>query len=103
VLSRALADRSHWPAIDVLPSLSRVMTAVADAQHLAAASRVREILAAYERHRDLILLGAYQRGSDRRTDEAIARIEAIDAFLRQRTDEAAPSADTRRALLELAR
>jgi type III secretion protein N (ATPase) len=103
VLSRALADRNHWPAIDVLPSLSRVMTAVADAPHLAGAARVREILAAYERHRDLILLGAYQRGSDRRTDEAIARIDAIDAFLRQRTDEAAPLADTRRALLELAR
>ncbi len=103
VLSRALADRNHWPAIDVLPSLSRLMTAVADASQLAAAARVREILAAYERHRDLILLGAYQRGSDRRTDEAIARIDAIDAFLRQRTDEAAPSADTRRALLELAR
>jgi type III secretion protein N (ATPase) len=103
VLSRALADRGHWPAIDVLPSLSRVMTAVADGPHRAAAARVREILAAYERHRDLILLGAYQRGADRRTDEAIARIDAIEAFLRQRTDEAAAPADTRSRLLDLAR
>jgi type III secretion protein N (ATPase) len=79
------------------------MTTVADADHLAAAARLREILAAYERHRDLILLGAYQRGADRRTDEAIARIDAIDAFLRQETDEEAPLPDTRRALLDLVR
>jgi len=97
------ADRGHWPAIDVLPSLSRVMTAVADGAHQAAAARVRELLAAYERHRDLILLGAYQRGADRRTDEAIARIDAIEAFLRQRIDEAAAPADTRGRLMELAR
>jgi type III secretion protein N (ATPase) len=101
VLSRALADRGHWPAIDVLPSLSRLMTAVADAEHLTAAARLRELLAAYERSRDLILLGAYQRGSDRRTDEAIARIDAIEAFLRQKTDEAAPMPETRRRLLDL--
>jgi ATP synthase in type III secretion protein N len=101
VLSRALADRGHWPAIDVLPSLSRVMTAVADAEHQVAAARVREILAAYERHRDLIVLGAYQRGADRRTDEAIARIDALEAFLRQKTDEAAAPIETRRRLLEL--
>ena len=61
-----LAARNHWPAIDVLPSLSRLMTPVADAGHRAAAARVRELLAAYERHRDLIALGAYQRGSDPR-------------------------------------
>ena len=103
VLSRALADRGHWPAIDVLPSLSRVMAAVADGPHRAAAARVRAILAAYERHRDLILLGAYQAGADPRTDEAIARIDAIEAFLRQRTDEATAPADTRGRLLELAR
>ncbi|HET6150596.1 MAG TPA: FliI/YscN family ATPase [Polyangia bacterium] len=101
VLSRALADRGHWPAIDVLPSLSRVMGAVTDDRQQAAAARLREILAAYERHRDLILLGAYQHGADRRTDEAIARIDAIEAFLRQGTDEAATPADTRRRLLEL--
>ena len=101
VLSRALADRGHWPAIDVLPSLSRLMTAVADAEHVTAAARLRELLAAYERSRDLILLGAYQRGSDRRTDDAVARIDAIEAFLRQKTDEAAPMAETRRRLLDL--
>jgi type III secretion protein N (ATPase) len=102
VLSREIAARNHWPAIDVLPSLSRLMDAVADAEHRAAAARVRAILAAYERQRDLILLGAYRRGSDPRTDEAIARIDAIDAFLRQETAEAASMTDTRRRLLALA-
>ena len=88
VLSRELAARNQWPAIDVLPSLSRVMNAVVDPEHRAAAGRLRELLATYERQRDLILLGAYQRGADPRTDDAIARMDAINAFLRQRTDEA---------------
>ena len=103
LLSADLGARNHWPAIDVLPSLSRVMAQVADPLHRQAAARAREILAAYERHRDLILLGAYQRGSDPRTDEAIARIDEIEAFLRQGTREPAPFAETRRRLLALAR
>jgi type III secretion protein N (ATPase) len=101
VLSRELAQRNHWPAIDVLPSLSRVMSAVADPEHQAAAGRVREILASYERQRDLILLGAYRPGSDARTDDAIARIDGITAFLRQSTAETAPFAETRRRLHDL--
>ena len=101
VLSREIAARHHWPAVDVLPSLSRLMTAVADPEHRAAAARLRELLAAYERQRDLILLGAYQRGADPLTDEAIARLDAIRAFLRQRTDEAAPFAETRARLIKL--
>jgi type III secretion protein N (ATPase) len=101
VLSRALGDRSHWPAIDVLPSLSRVMTQVTDPEHQRAASRVRQVLAAYERNRDLIALGAYRPGSDLRTDEAIYKIEQIEAFLRQGPQEAAPFAETRQRLLSL--
>jgi type III secretion protein N (ATPase) len=101
VLGRELAARGHFPAVDVPASLSRLMTAVAEPAHQAAAARLRELLAAYERQRDLILLGAYQRGSDPRTDEAIARRAAIDDFLRQATTEAAPFADTRRRLTEL--
>jgi len=101
ILSPELAARGHWPAIDVLPSLSRVMGAVTDGAHRAAAARVRELLAAYERQRDLILLGAYRAGSDPRTDEAIARREAIDGFLRQSAEEAASLSDTRRRLLAL--
>jgi type III secretion protein N (ATPase) len=102
VLSRAIADRNQWPAIDVLPSLSRLMTAVADRPHQAAAARLRGIMAAYERQRDLIMLGAYQRGSDPRTDEAIARIDGIATFLRQEIQESAPFEETKRRLLALA-
>ena len=59
---------------------------------------MRELLATYERQRDLILLGAYQAGSDPRTDEAIAKIDAINAFLRQGTHENTPFAETRQRL-----
>jgi ATP synthase in type III secretion protein N len=101
ILSREIAARNQWPAVDVLPSLSRLMSAVADPQHRAAAARLRELLAAYDRQRDLILLGAYQRGTDPTTDEAVARMDAINAFLRQRTDEVAPFDETRARLLKL--
>ena len=94
ILSRVIAARNQWPAVDVLPSLSRLMSAVAAPEHRAAAGRLRELLAAYERQRDLILLGAYQRGSDPVTDEAIARMGRINAFLGQLTDEAAPFEET---------
>jgi type III secretion protein N (ATPase) len=87
VLTRELAERGHWPAIDVLQSLSRTMPAVTAAAHREAAAQLRRLLATYERRRDLILLGAYQRGSDPETDRAIAAIERIQGFLRQRTDE----------------
>jgi type III secretion protein N (ATPase) len=101
VLSRDLGARNHWPAIDVLQSLSRVMSVVADPEHKQAAGRLREILATYERQRDLIALGAYQKGSDAATDRAIAKIDAVNAFLRQTVTENMPFAETRKRLLTL--
>jgi ATP synthase in type III secretion protein N len=101
VLSRLLGARGHWPAIDVLESVSRVMTGIVDADHRRAAARLRELLAAYERQRDLILLGAYQRGSDPTTDQAIAQIAAIEQFLRQGLEENPPLADTTARLAAL--
>jgi len=102
VLSRTLAERNHWPAIDVLASLSRVMPAVAAPEHRAAAGHLRELLAAYEQRRDLIVLGAYQAGSDPRTDAAIAAQGAIEDFLRQPADHAETLPDTLAALAALA-
>ncbi|MCB9557245.1 MAG: FliI/YscN family ATPase [Deltaproteobacteria bacterium] len=87
VLSRELAERHHFPAIDVSASLSRVMTAVTSDAHQLAASRVRQLLATYEQNRELIILGAYRKGSDPRVDQAIAMMPKIEAFLRQRVDE----------------
>ena len=83
ILNRDLGARNHWPAIDVLPSLSRVMNGIVGDAHKAAAAKLREVLATYEKQRDLILLGAYQYGSDRATDYAIDRIEAVETFLKQ--------------------
>ena len=83
VLDRQIAARGRFPAIDVLQSVSRVMPAVAAPRHLALAARMRELLAVWERQRDLVALGAYARGSDAATEEAIARIGAIEAVLGQ--------------------
>jgi len=83
VLSRELANRGRWPAIDVLKSLSRSMQRVADGDHQKAAQLAREHLAVYESNRDLLAIGAYRQGSDRRLDAALQRIEAIERFLRQ--------------------
>src|ERR687890_1015360 len=94
VLTRALENSGHYPAIDVGQSVSRVMPSVARAPHVEAARRFRELLAAYEAQRDLILIGAYKKGTDPRTDLAIAKADAMNAFLRQATQEKAPPSST---------
>jgi type III secretion protein N (ATPase) len=90
VLDRRIAERGRFPAVDPLASLSRVMPAVTSEEHRAAAARLRALLAAHERNRDLIAVGAYKRGSDPETDAALDRLPAIEAFLAQRPDEAEP-------------
>jgi len=87
ILDRQLGARGRWPAIDVLQSLSRVMPSVTDDAHRRAAQRLREHLAIYEAKRDLVSLGAYKKGSDPKLDDALRRIDAIEAFLRQGVDE----------------
>lgn len=88
VLSRDLANRGHFPAIDVLQSLSRTMPLVTDDAHRKDASRLRELLAAYRHSEDLISIGAYKEGSKPIVDQAIARIDGINRFLRQDKTEA---------------
>lgn len=83
VLDRELAHKNHYPAIDVLGSISRCMKDVVDPEHLDAANRFRELLAAYKSAEDLIMLGAYKRGSDMMVDRAIDMREQMNAFLRQ--------------------
>jgi len=102
-LSRKLASRGHWPAIDVLSSLSRLMTEVASRPHQEAAQVVRELLAAHRDHEDLISIGAYRRGANRSVDLAIELQDELNAFLRQRVDEPANSAAVSEALLQLHR
>ncbi len=103
VLERGLAARGRFPAVDVLQSLSRLMPAVASERHRAAAARVRTLLAAWESQRDLIALGAWQRGADPLVDEAVDRMPALEAFLAQGTRECAPFEETVDRLEALAR
>jgi flagellum-specific ATP synthase len=83
VLSRQLANRNHYPCVDVLGSVSRVMIDITSTEVHSAAQRVRETLAVYSQAEDLINIGAYSKGSNRRIDKAIAHIEKINDFLRQ--------------------
>jgi flagellum-specific ATP synthase len=99
VLSRELAQRSHYPAIDVLQSVSRVMPQITPPEQREAADTLRELLATYRSAEDLINIGAYVDGSNPRIDRARAKIEAIYSFLRQRADEPSHYVDTLRQLL----
>lgn len=101
VLSRKLAAQNHFPAIEINESVSRVMTAISDPRHLESAGRLREVLATYEAQKDLILIGAYKKGSDPKTDYAISKIEAVNEFLRQGIHEKASSDAVIRRLTEL--
>lgn len=87
VLSRALAARSHYPAIDISESISRVMDSIIDEEHKDAAGRLREVVANYEKERDLILIGAYEEGSDPKVDYAIEKIDEVNNFLKQGVDD----------------
>lgn len=102
VLDRRIAATGRYPAVDVLQSLSRSMPQVVSPGHLAAAERLRALLAAHERVRDLVALGAYRPGGDSLADLALARLPAIEAFLRQGVREGAEPEETLRRLEELA-
>jgi len=91
VLSRGLASAGHYPAIDIGESVSRVMSTVASDAHVEAARKLREVLATYEANKDLILIGAYKKGSDSRTDYAITKLDAVNSFLKQGTKENTPA------------
>jgi flagellar biosynthesis/type III secretory pathway ATPase len=83
VLSRALAHENHYPAIDILASVSRLMIDLASAEHQKAAAILRELLAVYRANEDLINIGAYVAGSNPRVDLAIKMYPKIQRFLRQ--------------------
>jgi len=93
-LSRKLAVQNHYPAIDVLDSVSRVMIDVVGPEHEQAAARVREVLATHREAEDLINIGAYVRGSNARIDFAISHIDEVRDFLKQGMDVRASFDDT---------
>ena len=84
VLSRKIASRNHYPAIDALNSLSRLMSGIADEEHKEAAGKMRNMMSIYRDNEDLISIGAYKRGASPVVDQAIAHQDKINAFLTQR-------------------
>jgi FliI/YscN family ATPase len=101
-LSRKLANRGQFPAVDVLASVSRLMPDVVELPHREAAASVRELLAAYDEAEDLISIGAYQNGSNAVVDQAIQMREAVLRFMRQERDERSNLQEARAGLAKLA-
>ncbi|MBN3526191.1 flagellar protein export ATPase FliI [Paenibacillus apiarius] len=99
VLNRNIANKGHFPAIDVLSSISRVMKDIVPQEHQLAAERLKRLLAVYRESEDLINIGAYQPGSNPAIDEAMQYIEDIQAFTKQRIEERAPYDETIERLL----
>ncbi|MDT3671893.1 MAG: flagellar protein export ATPase FliI [Aromatoleum sp.] len=102
VLSRELADRGHYPAIDIAASISRCMALVATPAHQRAARALKEMSARYAQVRELLPLGAYVPGADPATDRAVNLYPQIEAFLHQGVNEPAPLGETCRRLEEIA-
>lgn len=89
VLDRSLANKGQFPAVNILKSISRVMSNIAGKDHIRAANRFREMLSTYQNSEDLINIGAYKKGSSREIDEAIQFHPKLISFLKQEVDEAA--------------
>jgi flagellum-specific ATP synthase len=101
VLSRRLANRGHYPSIDILSSISRVMDPVVSAEHRRSARGLKEMLARYQENEDAIQYQLYAKGSDPHIDECIAMAPRIMTFLKQDRDELASFGDTRSQLYDL--
>ncbi len=94
VLSREIAAKNHYPAIDILNSASRIMREVTSARHIELAGKTRNLLATFAEAEDLINIGAYAKGSNPKIDLAIDKIDGINAFLKQGFDETTPLKET---------
>ena len=101
-LDRDLAQRGHFPAIDVLRSLSRLMPTLIDDDHAAGAARLRGMLSAHSEGRDLVEIGAYKPGTNRALDEALVLAPAVEAFLRQQPNDLTDLSQTKAMLAQLA-
>lgn len=102
ILSRKLAQRAHYPAIDVLDSVSRVADDVCDTTHAAARRQAMRLLAVYREIEDLVQIGAYAAGSNPEADAAIAYYPRLTELLRQARDEQTPFDQSRDRLVKIA-
>lgn len=101
ILSRDLAARNHYPAIDIPPSVSRLMTNLVSDEHKEAAGKLREVLARYAEAEDLINIGAYVKGSNPKIDYALSKIDQVNGFLRQGTFEKVEYEETVRRIISI--
>lgn len=101
ILSRKLASANHYPAIDILASISRVMNAIVDKKHLEAAGKFRKMLAKYQEVEMLIRIGEYKKGNDPEVDEAIDKMPKLNEFLRQGLSEKPNFEDTIQQMIEV--
>ncbi len=101
VLSRKLAQKNHYPAIDVLQSVSRVKNEVTSDTQKKLCAKFLELMAAYQESEDLINIGAYAKGSNAKVDEALQKQHALEAFLKQEVEESAQMDDTQQALYQI--
>lgn len=101
VLDRSLANQGHFPAINIVKSISRLMNHLIDSHHLKAAEKLREVYSAYLQSEDLIQIGAYKKGSSRDIDEAIRLFPKIKSFLKQETNDSPSMEESIDSLLRL--
>ena len=94
MLSRKIAMKNHYPAIDVTASISRLMSEIASPEQKANASKIRKIMSLYQENADLISIGAYKSGTNPELDEAIKRMQAINEFLQQPVNQKVDFNDT---------
>ena len=101
VLSRALADAGHFPAVDIEKSISRVMPAVTSLEHQQLARGIKQLYSSFQQSKDLIAIGAYVRGSDPQLDKAIGMMPKINQFLQQAMHDTVPYDDSLQSLYQL--
>lgn len=101
VLSRKMANKNHYPAIDILQSVSRVMSEVVSKEHKNAANYLTSLVATYRDAEDLINIGAYSHGSNEEIDEAISKIKAVNGFLQQNVEESFAFDEVRETLINI--
>jgi flagellum-specific ATP synthase len=101
MLSRKLGHKNHYPAIDILQSISRCMSQIVPREHKQLASRLKTVLATYTEAEDLINIGAYKAGSNPSIDYAISKIDMVNEFLRQDVEEKVDYEDTLQRLQAL--
>ena len=100
ILSRKVAARNHYPAIEIGDSVSRLMSEIAPKEHKQAAAKMRNLLSTYYANYDLVSIGAYKKGTNKALDEALRKIDKINGFLTQATDEAFSFDDTVKMLMD---